>query len=250
MATTNEDNNTIDLKNRCLLVSDSNEIQTQMDSKQLPYNTLAEMAENALFRKYLNMDKYLTVQEYEANKRQLESVKNDLDMPNTESANPKLRAVEGQVILLNAANIPEDVSPIDHALAYWDISSEYQLMPIPDSMLRGVLFKSGDTLEVHRPGNRTIQLTDETMPPHMHHNAVTTGGDFITMRKGNDTTYAKKGNATYDMFYSDSLDIGLDKNELDGTVDYFEVASAGENVVYHNNIPPYTSFYGFVVVRK
>lgn len=44
MATTNEDDNTIDLKDRCLLVSDSDEIQTQMDSKKLPYSTLVDMA--------------------------------------------------------------------------------------------------------------------------------------------------------------------------------------------------------------
>ena len=41
MATTND---TIDLKDRCLLVSDSDEIQTQMDSKKLPYSTLVDMA--------------------------------------------------------------------------------------------------------------------------------------------------------------------------------------------------------------
>ena len=88
------------------------------------------------------------------------------------------------------------------------------------------------------------------MPPHMHHSAVTIGWDFTTLEKGTGDSYAKKGNTTYDMFHSDSLDIGLDKNELDGTVDYFDVVSTGEYLVLHNNIPPYASFYGFVVVRK
>ena len=59
------------------------------------------------------------------------------------------------------------------------------------------------------------------MPTHMHHSAITTGANFTTVDKGTGISYAKKGNATYDMFHSDSLDTGLDKNELDGTVDYF-----------------------------
>jgi hypothetical protein len=43
------------------------------------------------------------------------------------------------VILLKADSIPEGVSPMDYALAYWDVPSEYQLTPVPDGMLRGVL---------------------------------------------------------------------------------------------------------------
>ena len=138
MATTTT-NDTIDLKTRCLLVSDSDEIQTQMDSKQLPYTTLAEMAQDALFSRYLDMDQYLTVSEFNTTKMRLGDMYEDLDIPSTSGAKPKFRAVEGQVILLNATGVPKGVSPMDYALEHWDVSSEFQLTPIPNCMLRGVL---------------------------------------------------------------------------------------------------------------
>lgn len=220
-----------------------------MDSKKLPYTTLAEMAQDELFRRYLDMDKYLTVSEYTIKKDELEKMRGELRVPSL--ATPKLRVVEGQVLLIKSDQVPSNTSPMDYALGQWYVPSEFQLTPIPDGMLRGVLLiSSNDPLTVLYPNNRTVNLTQENMPTHMHHSAVTTGSDFVSLGKATGKSYAKKGNYTYDMFHSDSLDTGLDKNELDGTVDEFEVEETGEETVAHNNIPPYTAFYGFVVQRK
>ena len=64
-----------------MLVSDSNEVSNQLDSKQLRYDTLVEFASNALFTKYLDMSKYLTTNQYEAYRLMLDeslSALNDL----------------------------------------------------------------------------------------------------------------------------------------------------------------------------
>lgn len=51
------------------------------------------------------------------------------------------------------------------------------------------------------------------------------------------------------MFYNDSMDVGLNKNELEGTIDEFVVQSSGgdSSGVIHDNMPKYHAFYGFVV---
>ena len=41
----------VDLSNTCMLVSDSNEIGNQLESKKLAYDTLVELAEDNLFKK-------------------------------------------------------------------------------------------------------------------------------------------------------------------------------------------------------
>lgn len=59
----------------------------------------------------------------------------------------------------------------------------------------------------------------------------------------------------YDLFYNDSMDVGLSKNELDGTIDKFIVddfgrndSSEGQNAsISHDNMPKYHAFYGFIV---
>lgn len=58
----------------------------------------------------------------------------------------------------------------------------------------------------------------------------------------------------YDMFYNDSIDTGLAKNELDGTADEFTVQSQGSdemigdvNVATHNNLPNYHKCFVFEV---
>jgi hypothetical protein len=59
------------------------------------------------------------------------------------------------------------------------------------------------------------------------------------------------------MFYNDSLEIGLSKNELDGTIDKFTVDEFGQNdsndgrnpEMYHDNMPVYHAFYGFIVQK-
>ena len=56
-----------------LLVSDSNESGNQFDSKKIPWETLAELAQDSLFKKHLDiMDSYLTRNQVEAQKTNLE----------------------------------------------------------------------------------------------------------------------------------------------------------------------------------
>ena len=91
----------VDLSNTCMLVSDSNEIGNQLESKKLAYDTLVELAEDNLFKKYLDMTKYLTINQYDAYKGILEDRYNSLSalfrtLP-TPIANyqPKFRVVDG-----------------------------------------------------------------------------------------------------------------------------------------------------------
>lgn len=63
-------------------------------------------------------------------------MKNALDISGIK---PKFRVVDGQVILMEAGSIPEGESPEQHVRDKWDITSEYQLLPIPNCMLRGML---------------------------------------------------------------------------------------------------------------
>ena len=269
----------VDWSNTCMLVSDSNEVSKQLDSKQLPYDTLASLAEDNLFTKYLDMSKYLTKNQYEVYRGMLKdrkdaivslksTLENSIFDPGGETMvnyKPKLRVVDGQVILVEATRIPSDKSPREYVEEQWDITSDYQLLPIPNCMLRGILGTTSDprmgqgiSLVADKPGNQEVNLKPENMPPHMHHSSVTTGAGFTTMTKDEaDSTgsYFIKGNTVYDMFYNDSLDIGLSKNELDGTVDKFTVDMEGRNdgkendptLMAHDNMPKYQSFYGFVV---
>lgn len=75
-----------------------------------------------------------------------------------------------------------------------------------------------------KPDNEKARLNSENMPPHMHHSSVTTGGNFSTLYgKESSSACFTPGNVVYDMFYNDSMDVGLSKNELDGTIDKFSV---------------------------
>ena len=261
----------VDLSNTCMLVSDSNEIGNQLESKKLAYDTLVELAEDNLFKKYLDMTKYLTINQYDAYKGMLEDRYNSLSalfrtLP-TPIANyqPKFRVVDGQVILLEASSIPDGKSPQECIYERWDITSEYQILPIPDCMLRGILdvtFNRDDgggiELVPEKQGNEKVNLKSDNMPTHMHHSAVTKGSGFPTLTKDSSaTSYYLKGNTVYDMFYNDSMDVGLSKNELDGTIDTFTVDTQGKNegtsetgeLISHDNVPKYNAFYGFVVQK-
>lgn len=272
----NRNANELELKDTCMLVSDSDEVHDQLDSKQLQYKTLFELAEEDLFKKHLDMSRYLTLNQYEAYKRILSNKlktlsdmkstleSNILNPPNYDKFaefNSKLRVVKGQVILLKASEIPENMSPTEYVKLYWDINAQYKLSPIPDCMLRGILdtmstqLGQSNRLVAEKVGNEKVDLKNENIPPHMHHSSVTQGQGFTTMTHNTDTTYWTKGNLTYDMFYNDSMDIGLSKNELDGTIDGFEVVATGKNegtqqtgvMMAHDNMPKFQSFYGFVV---
>ena len=222
------------------------------------------------------MSKYLTRNQYEVYRDMLNDKYNALSelksalerqvLNNGTMVNykPKLRVVEGQVILVEASKIPQGKSPEGYVQEQWDITSEYKLLPIPDCMLRGMLdtkdagIGAGNQLVAQKQGNLEVSLKNENVPPHMHHSSVTTGTGFTTMtRDSNSSTYFVKGNTAYDMFYNDSMDVGLSKNELDGTIDTFKVVAAGKDegsestgtMMSHDNMPKYQAFYGFVVQK-
>ena len=99
-----------------------------------------------------------------------------------------------------------------------------------------------------KPDNEKVTLNGENIPPHMHHSSVTTGGDFKTVYgKSSSRAFFTQGNTPYDIFYNDSMDVGLSKNELDGTIDKFGVEACGTSDVVHDNMPKYHAFYGFIV---
>ena len=132
-------------------------------------------------------------------------------------------------------------------------------------MLRGVLdhkaedFSKVSKRVVESPDNKEVRLKGENIPTHMHHSSVTTGANFPTMLGDSlsQGVYCTKGNTVYDMFYNDSMDVGLSKNELDGTIDEFTVDGFGRNdsgegqdaSMSHDNMPKYRAFYGFVVQK-
>lgn len=243
---------TLDLESTCMLVSDSNEVASQLDSKRLDYNTLVELAESNLFSKFLDMSKYLTTNQYATYKDVLEDKFGRLKQMNDigQDAISKLRVVDGQVILVEVDSIPQGMSPEQHIKEHWNITNEYQLVPIQNCMLRGNLGKNESLVE-KKPNNTQVKLTMENIPPHMHHSSVTHGTGFTTLTKDKTTYVGTSGeNLTYNVFCNDSLDIGLSKNELDGTVDKFLVDYAGREVeMYHDNMPEYHAFYGFVVQK-
>ena len=51
-------------KESCMLVSDSNEVSTQLDSLTLTYDELVALAQENLFKRHLDMSKYLTNSEF------------------------------------------------------------------------------------------------------------------------------------------------------------------------------------------
>lgn len=50
--------------NKCLLVSDSNEVVEQLDSRKLKQKDLSDMAYNELFRRHFDLSRYLTKNQY------------------------------------------------------------------------------------------------------------------------------------------------------------------------------------------
>lgn len=247
-----------EIKGTCMLVSDSNESSNQLDSKKLGYDTLVELAQDNLFKKYLDMSRYLTKNQYEIYKGLLEDEYKQLSDMSAITGNPKLRAVDGQVILVEVANLPSGKSPIQWVQDNWEIPPGFQLHQIPNCMLRGML-ESGnrDTslreLPIEKPTNQQVTLKKENVPNHMHHSSITKDANITTMwGDDGEHTYYVQGNTIFDMFYNDSMASGLQKNELDGTSDQFTVNPTGKGdednpEMMHDNMPKYHAFYGFVV---
>ena len=217
-----------------------------------------------MFSKYLDMSKYLTNNQYEIYKVMLNDKYAKLDSVETVDK-PKFRVANGQVILIEADHVPSRfTTPQDYVQSVWDITDDYQLLPIPNCMLRGMLdLKEGKFSEVNKlipenQDNEKVRLKKENVPTHMHHSSVTTGANFpTTIGKSTSGVYCTNGGTVYDMFYNDSMDVGLSKNELDGTIDKFTVDGFGRNdstsddpSMSHDNMPKYHAFYGFVVQKK
>ena len=157
-----QDNRNIDddLNNTCMLVSDSDEVRDQLDSKKLEYPTLVDLAEDNLFGKFLDMSKYLTRSQFDAYHDMLQEKYGELDAmtqafpsgDDFKNHKPMFRVVNGQVILVEVDALKsQDLSPEDYVRSKWDIPSEYQLLPIPNCMLRGMLdSKAVTTSEVNK----------------------------------------------------------------------------------------------------
>ena len=96
----------------CMLVSDSNETSTQLDSKKLEYDELVALAQDNLFKKYLDMSKYLTRNQFETYRPMLKSRYDSLnrlhgDLKDPSRIQPLFRPVHGQVILVEVDALNE-----------------------------------------------------------------------------------------------------------------------------------------------
>ena len=141
------------------------------------------------------------------------------------------------------------ISPYQYFRSYWYIPSEFVVEQLQDCMLRGVTEIRSEVPQLAQ--NQSVGLTAENIPPHMHHSGITAGQGIQSMgNNGEGKVGFQTGELRYDMFYNDSFSTGLNKNELEGVVDNFEVQPAGtqeQNMLYHNNMPNYTRFYAFLV---
>lgn len=165
--------------------------------------------------------------------------------------------VDGQIILLEANQIPETTVLVEYIKQYWDISSDYTITQLHDCMLRGVT--EVRNTEVQKSGNQNVALTKETIPPHMHHSGITKGANIGAMHGiSSEKSGEIEGGTAYDMFYNDSFSTGLSNNELDGTVDLFDVQPVGDNVasegfeprIMHNNMPVCGRYYVFLITKN
>ena len=261
--------------NKYLLVSDSNEVTEQFDSKKLRQDELSYLAEENLFKKHLGiMSNYLTVSQYASYRSILKEkyiIQKKLFEDLDGNVPVKFRPVDGQIILLQQEETDKRIqeictqenltsmSPLDYLKRHWDITTEFTVEQIYDCMLRGVTEidpNGGD--KTKRDGNLKVGLTDDNMPIHMHNSGVTTGGSINCMHGGEQVVGFRQGETVYDMFYNDSFTTGVDKNELDGVVDDFvvqdsgvaEQSDSGNPRIMHNNLPVYKKFYAFVVRKN
>lgn len=243
-------------ENQYLLVSDSDEIHNQQwDSKKLKQTTLEQMAQNDLFKKHLPiMDQYLTVLEYDKDVESLtnafEALKNEFEFLDKQDWSGKFRIVDGQVILVKRELVPSNISPSDYVRQHWHITDDYQLVPIINGMLRGMVEVS-DRFNIQDQGNLNIVLQKGEIPPHMHQSGITQNAKIPCLhvsRGASDKLGFSKSGIMYDMFYNDSFSTGLSDNELDGAVDTFIPNETGlEKGVSHNNLPAYSEFYAFEI---
>ena len=245
------------------LVSDSNEINNQLDSKKMDWDELTRLAESNLFKKHLGiLDRYLTVSQFGIYKSMIGESRNSLDSLWNQVKNQewsgKFKASDGQIIVLYKDDIPSDMAPVDYLRAHWDIPLDATINQWKNCMFRGITYKTPDidNNPIKRDSNQIVKLKGVNIPPHMHHSGITSGSAIESLSQVSSGTNSKRQNMStrYDMFYNDSLDTGLDRNELDGSGDAFAVEETGSNetldgnhALPHNNMPVMHNCYVFEI---
>ena len=179
-----------------LLVSDSNEVGGQYDSKKLKQSELVEIVQDNLFKKHFDMPRYLTINQYKAYKDLLEEQytvwKNLFDKIKKQSTD-KFRVEDGQVILIDCAELDNynsrrstRMTPIEYLREHWDVPSDYTITQLSNCMLRGMTYKDNeDSTPIKKSGNIRVGLTKANIPTHMHHSSVTVGGNIDSMQGEN-----------------------------------------------------------------
>lgn len=262
--------------NKYLLVSDSNETINQLDSKKLSQADLVLMAQDNLFKKHLGiMGRYLTINQYNTYVDILETnlkLYGDL-FGKLEDQTPegKYRVVDGQVILIDVSQMDEynkwrtrqqkpQLTPLEYLNDRWNITTDFWVEQVKDCSFRGMTEVKNATIQ--RKSNQKVMLTDENLPPHMHHSGITQQAKIGSMTTATGSVKRFDKEVRYDMFYNDQFEngsaVGVDKNEMDGVVDEFEVKQFGENLaldgeepgVYHDNIPACRKYYAFIIHKN
>lgn len=258
-----------------LLVSDSNESVKQKDSKKLSQATLVEMAQDSLFNKHLGiMRKYLTINQYNTQadiiKVKLEMCQSLFNVLDGMEWSKKFTVVDGQVILVEVGeferynewrqeNLGSKLTPLEYLQQNWNITSDFWVEQVKDCSFRGMTEVTSSTVE--RASNSSVTLTEENMPPHMHHSGITKNANVESMGESkltSDRTGFMPKRTKYDVFYNDSFSTGVDKNEMDGVVDGFNVLGTGENIaengapkaMAHDNLPANHKFYAFIIHKN
>ena len=235
-----------------LLVSDSNEVSEQFDSKKLEYSLIVELFQDKLFKEHIGiLDNYLLKTKYDYNNKLISDsfnqIKDEWDGIKNKEWSRKLKVVPGQVILIKKSRVPDDIDLQEYIRRYWNIPSNYQLVRIQDCMLRGVTEIEDSSIKNH--SMKTVGLSESNVPSHMHNSSITSGSGILSSKgvvkssENGDESYGSQ----YDMFYDESMSVGMDQNELNGTIDSFTVYENGKDAVFHNNIPSCQLFYAFEV---
>lgn len=83
------------------------------------------------------------------------------------------------MILIRKADLPDGKTPEAYIREKWHITADCSLVPIQGCLLRGVTDKSGDITV--KGGNLKVELTEDNMPPHMHHSGITQNSNMEGM---------------------------------------------------------------------
>ena len=245
------------------LVSDSDETSSQLDSKKMSWDVLTELAQDNLFKRYLNMmDKYLTKSQYEtfgsAIANNLNELNEDWNQIKDKRWSGLLKPVDGQVIAIFKDDIPNGTTPMDYLKAHWDIPIAATVNQWKDCMMRGVTFKEeNNTNPTMRSSNQKVTLKEINMPPHMHHSGITQGSTVQVVKSDQNAedAHMEPFSTRYDMFDNDSIGTGLSKNELQGVGENLAVEQVGSDetsdgspALSHNNLPNLHECYVFEIL--